>query len=66
MRVPGRDGKDLPRKDLRYSREDDGNDDGEEMTMMRQYLLIPEKYSATNSYQGACRRMMVPFTCKAL
>jgi hypothetical protein len=48
MGAPGRDRKDLPRKDLMYSREDDGDDDGEETTTMRQYLLIPEKCSATN------------------
>jgi hypothetical protein len=66
MGAPGRDGKDVPRKDLMYSREDDGDNVGEETTMTRQYLLIPEKCSATNGYQRACRRTMVPFTCKAL
>jgi hypothetical protein len=35
MGVLGRDRKDLSQKDLIYSREDDGNNDGEEMTMMR-------------------------------
>jgi hypothetical protein len=59
----GREG--LTWKDLIYSREDYGDDDGEEITTMRQYLLIPEKYSATNGYQRACRRTTVPFTCKA-
>jgi hypothetical protein len=66
MGAPGRGREGLTSRDLIYSREDYGDDDGEEMTMRRQYLLIPEIYSATNGYQRACRRMTVPFTCKAL
>jgi hypothetical protein len=66
MGAPERGREGLTSKDLIYSREDYGDDDGEETTMMRQYLLIPEKYLATNGYQRACRRMTVPLTCKAL
>jgi hypothetical protein len=40
---------------LVYPREDYGDDDGEEMTTMRQYLLIPQWYSATDGYQRARR-----------
>jgi hypothetical protein len=66
MGAPGRGREGLTSKDLICSREDYGDDDGEETTMTRQYLLIPEKYSATIGYQRACRRTTVPFTCKAL
>jgi hypothetical protein len=66
MGAPGRGREGLTLRDFIYSREDYGDDDGEETTTTRQYLLIPEKYSATNSYQRACRRTTVPFTCKAL
>jgi hypothetical protein len=40
--------------DLVYPREDYGDDDGEEMTTMRQYLFIPPWYSATDGYHRAC------------
>jgi hypothetical protein len=66
MGAPGRGREGLTSKDLICSREDYGDDDGEETTTTRQYLLIPEKYSATIGYQRACRRTTVPFTCKAL
>jgi hypothetical protein len=66
MGAPGMGREGLTSKDLIYAREDYGDDDGKEMTTTRQYLLIPEKYLATNGYQRACRRMTVPFTCKAL
>jgi hypothetical protein len=66
MGTPGRGREGLTSRDLIYSREDYGDDDGEETTMTRQYLLIPEKYSATNGYQRPCRRTIVPVTCKAL
>jgi hypothetical protein len=61
----GREG--LTSRDSMYPRENYGDDDGEEMTMTRQYLLIPEEYSASNGYQRICRRATTtPFTCKAL
>jgi hypothetical protein len=53
MGVPGRGREGLTLKDLICSREDYGDNNGEEMTMIRQYLLRPEKYLATNGYQRA-------------
>jgi hypothetical protein len=35
-------------------RKDCGDDDGEGRTTTRRYLLIPQKYSATDGYQRAC------------
>jgi hypothetical protein len=50
MGAPGRGREGLTSRDLIYSREDYGDDNREEMTTMRQYLLIPEKYLAANGY----------------
>jgi hypothetical protein len=66
MGAPERGREGLTSRDSIYPRENYGNDDGEETTMMRQYHLIPEKYSATNGYQRACRRTTAPFTYKVL
>jgi hypothetical protein len=35
-------------------RKDRGDNDGEQRTTTKRYLLIPQKYSATDGYQRAC------------
>jgi hypothetical protein len=55
MRMPERRNGELTLRDPMYPRKDYGDDDGEGRTMMRQYLLIPQRNSATDSYQRACR-----------